>query len=341
VFLPTVSGADRPEARLLLQRELGLQNEVAARLADVLAASGPPTAEAVETRLYELNQQRQALDRPITEAAASLAPGELTEQQRKEEEMKKESQRAAFFGRCQALLKGVFGRTFPAIVKFKLSDSHPLAPSAAAKLHVGNEDALLAWFHQMGEIHPGVGDFLVATLLSEIQGTGAELRLRPAQVPYRAGDPWVGSIHDLGGIPPDILSLLFTDDIPIGAPTDFSGVVLGSWEETVPNATETGGLAFHFDQAGTQPPQALLLAVPPPTEEVRWHANHLFAILNEALDLVRVRTVDPDLLKTYGAVVPSIFLAHTSKPFVPMPFVGTVAPTIGIAPPTPTEGDTG
>ena len=79
----------------------------------------------------------------------------------------------------------------------------------------------------------------------------------------------------------------------------------------IPRPTEQSGIAVHYDDPGAEAPQTILLAVPP-TSAPRWDLASLLAILNETLDLAKVRAVDGELLGALGQLLPAIYLADRS-----------------------------
>jgi hypothetical protein len=74
------------------------------------------------------------------------------------------------------------------------------------------------------------------------------------------------------------------------------GLWLDEWSESIPDPAAVTGVAFHYDSPGQEPPQALLIAVPP-TEAERWSLTDFAATLNETVDLAKVRAVDSELTR--------------------------------------------
>jgi len=87
-----------------------------------------------------------------------------------------------------------------------------------------------------------------------------------------------------------------------------AGLVLDAWVETIPTPTHDTAVAFHLDSPDAQAPQALLLAVHPDPGEA-WTTELLGLTVLEALDLARMRTVDPDLVPVAGHVLPAALFA--------------------------------
>jgi hypothetical protein len=133
-------------------------------------------------------------------------------------------------------------------------------------------------------------------LLAEALGGRSLLDFRVGQLPHNDGERWVALPTAEGGaIPSGRLSLVAHMPKAFAPDGGVAGLVLDEWAEVVPNRRETTGVAFHFDQPGTEPPQSLLLATPPDARQ-KWDLGLLETIIRETLDLVRLRTVSASLL---------------------------------------------
>ena len=84
------------------------------------------------------------------------------------------------------------------------------------------------------------------------------------------------------------------------------GLFVDDWTEQIPNAIESTGIAFHYDDPGAEAAQAVLLAVPP-TEAETWNLPTLADILNETIDLAKMRGVDSELVPGLSLLLPMIF----------------------------------
>ena len=74
-----------------------------------------------------------------------------------------------------------------------------------------------------------------------------------------------------------------------------AGLVIDDWTETVPADQETTGVAFNFNRPNAVAPQALLVAVAPVLRG-HWTWDDLVGSVHEALDLAKLRAVEPDRL---------------------------------------------
>jgi hypothetical protein len=97
---------------------------------------------------------------------------------------------------------------------------------------------------------------------------------------------------------------------PVNLSRRLAGLVVDDWMETIPAAVETTGVAFHYDAPGSRAPQAVLLAVPPDPAATAWSFEALRDTVLEALDLARIRAVDPQQIWLAGRVLPALYVAH-------------------------------
>jgi hypothetical protein len=147
-------------------------------------------------------------------------------------------------------------------------------------------------------------------ILSEGFG-GTAIELSAFQVPYTAGDSWLGA-----EFPPTQDTskdrLLYT--AALSAPWDVTrpvfGLLIDEWVEMLPNAVETTGLTFHFDRPNAEPAQAMLLVVPPVLTGA-WHWQDIVDAVNETLDLAKQRAVEPSQIDAtaFARLLPSLLFA--------------------------------
>lgn len=210
-----------------------------------------------------------------------------------------------------ARLRGVFGKSFVVLSRFTPANAAELEKSLADGVRIQDGDALavVTWFQRMARVREGVGRLSAALTYSEALNTGEKLKLAVAQLPYVAGDRWVGlPLNDGQRLPGGKLSLVVQSTTQVDVRRALVGLLIDEWVEVVPNATETTGIALQYDQPNAAPPQAILVAVPPETE-VPWTVWSLQQVLMETLDLARIRAVDPDALGEVGHYLPAVYVA--------------------------------
>ena len=94
-----------------------------------------------------------------------------------------------------------------------------------------------------------------------------------------------------------------------------SGLMIDEWVETDPNRAETTGIAVHFNQPSTEPPQAMLLAVTPEVTGT-WTWEKLMGILNNTLDRAKLRAIEPEHIddSAFSQLLPAVLSAVSSSP---------------------------
>lgn len=245
----------------------------------------------------------------------------------------------ASINRCTAVLKGVFGKSFVVPQPFALQVAHPLRAAhtdASPNALGGATPAELArWLFEVSQAHLTLTELELATLMSAAQTTRGSFGVSASQLPFAAGDRWVALERPGVAFPPGLLSTVFVGGVHFSNANNerFAGLVLAEWEEVVPNKTELAALAYQFDQPASEPPQALLLAVPSvaPQKDARWTRSELFDALTDTLSLARVRTVDPDLLKAYGLVLPALYFTQNFANDAPSTTFQIVIPNMTVA----------
>ena len=212
-------------------------------------------------------------------------------------------------------IRATLGEDFSVVVPFRLTDPQPLARALNARgdLLGGDASAPTTWLTRAARVRAGAGRLERAVTYAAALGDPAQpskaVPLAVIQAPCVAGERWVGVTPAPGtamaGGRAGLVAWTAGKVDPAGT---LAGLFLDGWSGVVPAAQETTGLAFHFDAPGAAPPQAILLAVPP-DQRSTWDIDLLEAIVNEALDLARIRAVDLDALQEVGHYIPALMLA--------------------------------
>jgi hypothetical protein len=142
-----------------------------------------------------------------------------------------------------------------------------------------------------------------------VLAAAARLNLSVAQLPFVAGERWVGLPPAPGtAMPASKLSLVVHTVGAINTTQVMTGLLVDEWVEIVPNTRETTALAFQFDVPDSSAPQSVLIAVPPvPGED--WTEETLRRVLMETLDLAKLRAVDTGSLGAAAQHLPGLYLA--------------------------------
>ncbi|WP_413935687.1 hypothetical protein [Nitrospira sp. BLG_1] len=214
-----------------------------------------------------------------------------------------------------AALREVFGASFVVMPAFRPANMDELAQTLADSLKLQGDDPneAVTWLHRAARVREPLSRLEDALRYAEVLGTGVTLALRVGQLPLRDNDRWVG-LPVAGGNPISggVVSLVAQMDAPFNPHEPLTGLLVDEWIETVPNPTETTGVAFQYDQPDASPPQSILIAVPPGKDHT-WTAQTLQQVLIETLDLARLRVVDPEVLEEVHHFLPALFFASNAQ----------------------------
>jgi len=85
------------------------------------------------------------------------------------------------------------------------------------------------------------------------------------------------------------------------------GMLLDEWVEIIPNASETTGITFNYDQPDAKAPNTILLAVTP-RQTGKWSWDDLVETLNDTLEMAKNRAVEPEHLEdtVFGQILPAL-----------------------------------
>ncbi|SCF19725.1 hypothetical protein GA0074695_4247 [Micromonospora viridifaciens] len=201
-----------------------------------------------------------------------------------------------------AVAREIFTATLPVIPLFRLSNRDDVAAALAAPPTAEPELAVARWLTGAATVREGLNAYQTATALAEAFG-GALPEAVPVQFPRNAGEPWVGEAAPTaaGGR----VSLVLLQPGHLTAYDEVSALCLDGWDETIPSTTRTTGVAFNYNQPDAEPPQALLLAVPP-ARRGAWRWEDLIQTLHDTLELSKIRAVEPEHLQDdlYGQLLP-------------------------------------
>ncbi|MEM6272565.1 MAG: hypothetical protein AAF998_24345 [Bacteroidota bacterium] len=231
----------------------------------------------------------------------------------------------------QAIAQQLFGKGFRLLPTFVQYDPVTFAEAktygeSGDLLAEGGDFPVDEWLHGVSRVRPRLGDYLRLSVLGEaLHGEDRLGTLVPLQLPHTRdenGQPngrWTGiEFPEDYEIPEDILSLVNLFPAGFDPAKLQAGLVIDEWPEIIPQKTENTGLAVHFNQPNSRPPQSLLLCVSP-TESGKWDWEDLLDIVNDTLDNVKQRAVDPNLIDTslYAQFLPMIYASLSAPPGYP------------------------
>lgn len=167
--------------------------------------------------------------------------------------------------------------------------------------------ALKRWLLQLTHIRPAPMRLDLAMSAAELLGAPSSVALTLAQLPPVANDRWLGLPLDPAHPPSQgrVAIEALASGNPATAPV-FAGLMIDEFLDRIPSPNTTAGVAFHFDEPDARAPQALLLAVCP-DERATWNLDLLYEILQETLELAKIRGVDLDSLGEAGQILPALY----------------------------------
>jgi len=215
------------------------------------------------------------------------------------------------------LLRLLFGESFVACAQFIPPGAATLGQAFAdsSTLLAGTAGEPERWLQRLTHVRRGVSRLdafhALAEIVSEASRTEPVLGQLPPK-PAAGPDRWLALPLDGTTPAPGRIALTaWVDDGPYDHSKLHAGLMLDEWVERIPSSVETTALAFHYTQPRARAPQSLLLAVAPGRRKT-WDEELLLGIVNETIDLARVRTVDLDALDTAGQLLPALYFAFNT-----------------------------
>ncbi len=204
--------------------------------------------------------------------------------------------------------KAIFGESFVILPHFRLRNPDTIAASLAANLAPANDPSLDGWLHGVAAVRSNATRLARVITLADAFETIA-LSGAPVQLPHLNGDPWLGAELPANFRPAsDRLSLVVfgANALDTGGGASV-GILVDQWSEIIPANEETTGVAIHYDQPDSMPPQCLLVAVPP-EHRGAWRWDELVMTLHETFELAKNRAVELEHLHhdLYGQILPGI-----------------------------------
>lgn len=207
----------------------------------------------------------------------------------------------------------IFGSNFVLLPRFTAPDF------ASLQTAFGQSSALVAsdpvapsrWLTQLSEVRTAISRLDTALSLAQVLGGKAiaSPKLLLGQLPAVANDKWLSLPIDLAN-PPDkgrVAFACYTQGDPINK-NNYAGLLVDEWPERIPSTQENAAVAFHYEEPKARAPQTLLLGVCPDSREF-WDDDLILGILEEALELAKIRTVDLDSVQQVGQILPALYFA--------------------------------
>ena len=219
----------------------------------------------------------------------------------------------------------LFGESFKLIPEFRLSSDRALElQNCLSDLNqllqyqsttLDRDFPVDEWLYGIARVRSKLAAWENLVMLAEGLKARPSMELTPFQLPYRENDSWLAleypKSHVIEGD-----TMLYTAYAPAIAPAGpIVGLLVDEWTETIPVKQETTALTFHYDRPNCEAPQSLLLVTPSSPRGI-WTWQEVVASLHEALDLARLRAVEPDQLDQldYARFLPASVATLTFHP---------------------------
>ncbi len=209
-----------------------------------------------------------------------------------------------------ARLKAVFGDSFVALPPLApaLAASWPPLWTASLALQGGDPLAAVTWLQRAARVRAGAAR-LEATLLHAEALSGKSLAaFDVAQLPSIAGERWIALP---GAVAASRLSLVAHRPAGTTAGASVAGLLLDEWVEVVPSPQQVTGVAFQHREPASRAPHVILVAVRP-DDFPDWTMESVEGCILEALELAKLRAVDPDALGALGHYLPALQFAYNA-----------------------------
>jgi hypothetical protein len=229
--------------------------------------------------------------------------------------------------RYRAAAQAIFGPSFNLIPLFNLKNQAELQAAAnfrdagpannLTRHHKDNPLIVDEWLQGVARVQPNLSTLETVYILGENLGN-PRTQQKPLQVPFRQTDYWVAVEYPESFVPQGE----YVSALQVLPATGFqpavaqSGLLIDEWIEVIPSKVETTGIAVHFNQPNTEPPQALMLAVTPEITGA-WTWDKLVGILHNTFDRAQLRAVEPDQIgdTALGQLLPAILTPVASHRF--------------------------
>ena len=211
------------------------------------------------------------------------------------------------------VLTAIFGEDFAVLPRFTPPGRSDLqsAFSQSSDLVATDPESPSRWLLQLSHIRPGISRldsaFTLAQLLNDNPEASSSLLL--GQLPLVANDKWLGLGIDPAN-PPSKGRVAFAC-VTQGDPVhqgNYAGLLVDEWPERIPSTQENAAVAFHYEEPKARAPQALLLGVCPDDRRL-WDDDLVLGILQETLELTKIRTVDLNSVQQVGQILPALYFA--------------------------------
>jgi hypothetical protein len=242
-----------------------------------------------------------------------------------------------FVQKLMKCAKILFGDSFRIIPQIMVQDKSANALNAHFKTnplviqvntlltdHYDNPLVVDGWLNSVSRVRKKIATLEMVSVLADVvnnRDSFNSIEFRPFQFPYDndSFDRWMAlgitaltEEERMKKLKSNRLCLAISEDVSTFFATYITGFVIDDWTEVIPNSEEVSGIAFHYDQPESKPPQVLLLAMSP-VFTGQWAWDDLLATVNETLDEAKSRAVSYEEVSTspFGQFLPGTWVPAT------------------------------
>lgn len=177
----------------------------------------------------------------------------------------------------------------------------------------GDPLASASWFLKAARVRDPLARLSTCLHYAEAMTGKERLKLTVAQVPFAAGERWVGLPAAKGKqVLPGKMSLVVQSSTALDPRESLAGLIVDEWTESVPERRETTAITFQFNPPDSCAPQSVLLAIPPDPDQ-DWTIGSVHRVLMETLDLAKLRAVESQALTEASQYLPALYLAFNAQ----------------------------
>jgi hypothetical protein len=292
--LPSSASVNNSE---LATRLSSAQNGADAVLTSLTLATSSTATDAARTALYQAGQYGIN----VAPDAARL-PDQVKAAQTALEQRLAASRVATDL--VPARLAALFGGNLPIVCRLTLGDDD--LQSAFGENIGATPSAIRTFVARTARVRERINLLDVMLTYADAHAPTASHDFAAAQRPRSSGEQWTA-------LPGPVLSGRTSFVVVKGAGDKlvtnrvFAGLFVDDWVEVVPSSQANASLAFHYDGPSSSAPNAMLLCVPYQGQE-SWTESVLLAHVSEALDLAKLRAIDPDHLLGAGQLLPALMV---------------------------------
>jgi hypothetical protein len=206
-------------------------------------------------------------------------------------------------------LTTIFGNSFTVLplLSTDISANWQTFWGASTTLQGNDSLASMQWLQRMARVHSGAERLNDLLLYAEAVAPSSIGGLQVAQLPATANDRWI-ALNQTSASPTGRVSLVAYSPSAFVAGQRVAGLVIDQWVEVLPSTQQVTGVSFQIQDPTARAPQSILLVVPP-DDFPDWTKESVEGSILDALDLAKLRAVDPDALGSLGHYLPALYFA--------------------------------